>query len=76
MPICKRSRTERRSQRIKVGAADQRSAHGRVGLGSLLVLTHEMGIDRYAERHRVESESRHRLGMLALICSRLKCHIS
>jgi uncharacterized protein YndB with AHSA1/START domain len=46
-----------------------------VGLGSLLVLTHEMGIDRYAERHRVESEWRHRLGMLALICSRLKCHV-
>jgi hypothetical protein len=39
-----------------------------VGLGSLLVLTHEMGLERYAERHRVESEWRRRLGMLDLIC--------
>jgi len=40
-----------------------------VGLGSLLVLTHEMGLERYAERHRVESEWRRRLGMLAFICA-------
>ena len=39
-----------------------------VGLGSLLVLTHEMGLERYAERHGVEFEWRRRLGMLALIC--------
>ena len=39
-----------------------------VGRGSLLVLTHEMGLERYAERRRVESEWRRRLGMLALIC--------
>jgi uncharacterized protein YndB with AHSA1/START domain len=40
-----------------------------VGRGSLLVLTHEMGLERYAERHRVESEWRRRLGMLAFICA-------
>jgi uncharacterized protein YndB with AHSA1/START domain len=39
-----------------------------VGLGSLLVLTHEMGLERYGERHRIESEWRRRLGMLAFIC--------
>ena len=39
-----------------------------VGLGSLLVLTHEMGLERYAERHRVEAEWRRRLGMLAFLC--------
>ena len=39
-----------------------------VGLGSLLVLTHEMGLERYTERRRVESEWRRRLGMLDLIC--------
>jgi len=39
-----------------------------VGLGSLLVLTHEMGLEKYPERHRVESEWRRRLGMLAFIC--------
>jgi uncharacterized protein YndB with AHSA1/START domain len=39
-----------------------------VGLGSLLVLTHEMGLERYGQRHRVESEWRRRLGMLAFIC--------
>ena len=40
-----------------------------VGLGSLLVLTHEMGLERYAERHWVESAWRRRLGMLAFICA-------
>ena len=40
-----------------------------VGLGSLLVLTHEMGLQRYPERHGVESEWRRRLGMLAFLCS-------
>jgi uncharacterized protein YndB with AHSA1/START domain len=39
-----------------------------VGPGSLLVLTHEMGLEKYAERHRVESEWRRRLGMLAFLC--------
>lgn len=39
-----------------------------VGLGSLLVLTHEMGLERHAERHRIESEWRRRLGMLAFLC--------
>ncbi|HKD54049.1 MAG TPA: SRPBCC domain-containing protein [Steroidobacteraceae bacterium] len=39
-----------------------------VGLGSLLVLTHEMGLESYAERHRVESEWKRRLGMLAFLC--------
>lgn len=39
-----------------------------VGLGSLIVLTHEMGLERYAERHRVESEWRRRLAMLAFLC--------
>jgi uncharacterized protein YndB with AHSA1/START domain len=39
-----------------------------VGLGSLLVLTHEMGLERYAERHRIESEWSRRLGMLAFFC--------
>ncbi len=39
-----------------------------VGLGSLLVLTHEMGLERYAERHRVEFEWRRRLGILAFLC--------
>jgi uncharacterized protein YndB with AHSA1/START domain len=39
-----------------------------VGLGSLLVLTHEMGLERYTERQRVELEWRRRLGMLAFLC--------
>ena len=39
-----------------------------VGPGSLLVLTHEMGLEKYAERHRVESEWNRRLGMLAFLC--------
>jgi uncharacterized protein YndB with AHSA1/START domain len=39
-----------------------------VGLGSLLVLTHEMGLERYAQRQRIESDWRHRLGMLAFLC--------
>jgi uncharacterized protein YndB with AHSA1/START domain len=39
-----------------------------VGSESLLVLTHEMGLERYAERYRVECEWRRRLGMLAFIC--------
>lgn len=39
-----------------------------VGLGSLIVLTHEMGFQKYAERQRVESEWRRRLGMLAFLC--------
>jgi len=39
-----------------------------VGLGSLLVLTHEMGLESYAERHRVESEWKRRLAMLAFLC--------
>lgn len=38
-----------------------------VGLGSLLVLTHEMRLERYAERQRVESEWSRRLGMLAFL---------
>jgi len=38
------------------------------GLGSLLVLTHEMGLESYSERHRVESEWKRRLGMLAFLC--------
>ena len=40
-----------------------------VGSGSLLVLTHEMGLERYAERLRIESEWRRRLGMLAFLCA-------
>jgi uncharacterized protein YndB with AHSA1/START domain len=40
-----------------------------VGVGSLLVLTHEMGLESYAERHRIESEWRRRLGMLAFLCA-------
>ena len=44
-----------------------------VGLGSLLVLTHEMGLERYAERHRIESEWRRRLGMLAFVCPIPRC---
>jgi uncharacterized protein YndB with AHSA1/START domain len=39
-----------------------------VGVGSLLVLTHEMGLESYAERHRVESMWKRRLGMLAFLC--------
>lgn len=39
-----------------------------VGFGSLIVLTHEMDLRRYAERPRVESEWRRRLGLLALVC--------
>lgn len=39
-----------------------------LGLGSLMVLTHEMGLERYEERHRVESEWRRRLSLLAFIC--------
>ena len=39
-----------------------------VGPGSLLVLTHQMGLERHAERHRVEFEWRRRLGLLAFIC--------
>jgi len=39
-----------------------------VGLGSLLVLTHEMGLESYAERPRVESEWKRRLAMLAFLC--------
>jgi uncharacterized protein YndB with AHSA1/START domain len=39
-----------------------------VGLGSLIVLTHEMGLRRYAERQRVEAEWRRRLGLLAYLC--------
>lgn len=39
-----------------------------VGPGSLIVLTHEMGLPRYAERQRVESEWRRRLGILAFLC--------
>lgn len=38
-----------------------------LGLGSLIVLTHEMGLERYAERQRLESEWRHRLSMLAFL---------
>lgn len=38
-----------------------------LGLGSLIVLTHEMGFTRYADRQRVESEWRRRLGMLAFL---------
>jgi uncharacterized protein YndB with AHSA1/START domain len=44
-----------------------------VGLGSLLVLTHEMGLEGYAERHRIEAEWRHRLGMLAFLCPTPYC---
>ncbi|HWZ64912.1 MAG TPA: SRPBCC family protein [Steroidobacteraceae bacterium] len=55
---------------------DPRSATGErviielasVGVGSLLVLTHEMGLERYAERQRIASEWRRRLGMLAVLC--------
>jgi uncharacterized protein YndB with AHSA1/START domain len=36
-----------------------------VGLGSLMVLTHEMGLERFGERLRIESEWRRRLGVLA-----------
>lgn len=36
--------------------------------GSLLVLTQEMGLESYAERHRVESEWKRRLAMLAFLC--------
>lgn len=39
-----------------------------VGLGSLLVLTHEMDLESYAERQRIESEWKRRLGMLAFLC--------
>lgn len=39
-----------------------------VGPGSLLVLTHEMGLERYQERQRVAAEWRRRLGMLACLC--------
>jgi uncharacterized protein YndB with AHSA1/START domain len=39
-----------------------------VGMGSLLVLTHEMGLESYAERHSVESVWKRRLGMLAFLC--------
>lgn len=39
-----------------------------LGLGSLIVLTHEMGLERYAERRLVESEWRRRLSMLAFLC--------
>lgn len=39
-----------------------------VGLGSLLVLTHEMGLEKYAERRRIESEWRRRLGLLSFLC--------
>ncbi len=39
-----------------------------VGLGSLLVLTHEMGLERYPERQRIETEWRRRLGMLSFLC--------
>lgn len=39
-----------------------------LGLGSLMVLTHEMGLERYEERHRVESEWRRRLSLLAFLC--------
>jgi uncharacterized protein YndB with AHSA1/START domain len=39
-----------------------------VGLGSLMVLTHEMGLERYAQRDRVESEWRRRLDLLAFLC--------
>lgn len=38
-----------------------------VGPGSLMVLTHEMSLNRYAERHRVESEWMRRLGRLAFL---------
>ena len=44
-----------------------------VGLGTLLVLTHAMGLERYSERHRVESEWRRRLGMLAFLCPIPRC---
>jgi uncharacterized protein YndB with AHSA1/START domain len=39
-----------------------------VGPASLMVLTHEMGLARYAERARVESEWRRRLALLACLC--------
>jgi uncharacterized protein YndB with AHSA1/START domain len=39
-----------------------------VGVGALLVLTHEMGLERFADRQRVASEWRRRLGMLACLC--------
>lgn len=39
-----------------------------IGPGSLLVLTHEMGFERYAERQRIESVWRRRLGILASLC--------
>lgn len=39
-----------------------------VGVGALLVLTHEMGLERYAQRQRIASEWRRRLGMLACLC--------
>ena len=38
-----------------------------VGTGSLMVLTHEMGLGRYAERQRIESEWMRRLGRLAFV---------
>jgi uncharacterized protein YndB with AHSA1/START domain len=38
-----------------------------VGPGSLMVLTHEMSLGRYAERHRIESEWMRRLGRLAFL---------
>lgn len=40
-----------------------------VGLGTLMVLTHEMSLERYAERQLIESEWRRRLGMLAFLCA-------
>jgi uncharacterized protein YndB with AHSA1/START domain len=39
-----------------------------VGGGSLLVLTHEMGLERYAQQQRIASGWRRRLGMLAFLC--------
>lgn len=39
-----------------------------IGPGSLLVLTHEMGLERYAERQPIESVWRRRLGMLDSLC--------
>jgi uncharacterized protein YndB with AHSA1/START domain len=41
-----------------------------LGSGSLLVLTHEMGLERYSQRQRLACEWQRRLGMLAFLCPR------
>jgi uncharacterized protein YndB with AHSA1/START domain len=44
-----------------------------VGTGSLLVLTHEMGLEKHLERPRLACEWRRRLGMLAFLCPIPRC---